>query len=377
MPSRLEAIRRRVRIFLRPPRQLRPTRAGWAFLMINMGVGFAALNTGNNLLYLVLSLLLAFLTLSGILSETALRGLEVRRTLPGELFAGQPNAIRIEIRNRQKKVPSFAIVVEDRLAPPAAIEDPSDGDWRLTKDRDIPIAGRVFALRISPGETQTRRYALEPEARGWLGFHSVRVSTRFPFGLFLKSRTIRAPGEALIYPAVDALAALPPSFGDEGDAEARARTRHGGDDVSGLREWTPGDSIRHVHWKSSLRRDQLTVRDFDHEQHAEIEVRLRTAGVRPGAAFEKQVSWAASEVVAHLEAGRRVGLLTDDEHLACADGRKQRANLLAFLACVQPRGSIEDAPRTAARVATSADDPPDTSQSTASEIPQPREGGRA
>ncbi len=343
MRSRIEAYGRRVRLFLRAPRQLRPTRAGWMFLLINMGVGFAALNTGNNLLYLVLSLLLAFLTLSGILSEAGLRGLEVRRTLPGELFAGQPNAVRIELRNRQKKVPAFAIVVEDRLAPPPEIEDPIDGEWRLTKERDIPLAGRVFALRISPGEIQSRRYALEPEARGPLRFHSVRVSTRFPFGLFLKSRTIHAPGEALVYPHIEALLAPQPLFGDEGQASAVTSTRAGGDDPSGLREWTPGDALRHVHWKSSLRRDRLTVRTFDEDRHAEIEVRLRTAGVRPGEVFEQQVSWAASEVVAHLDAGMRVGLLTDDDRLEPGEGRKQRARLLSHLARVQPRDAGAEA----------------------------------
>ncbi len=344
MASRYDAMKQRVRVLLRPPRQLRPTRAGWMFLMINFGVGFAALNTGNNLLYLVLSLLLAFLTLSGILSEAALRGLEVRRTLPGEMFAGRANAVCIEVRNCQRKVPAFAIVVEDRLAPPPEIEDPIDGDWRLTRDRDVPVAGRVFALRISPGEVQTRRYALEPQHRGPLVFHSVRVSTRFPFGLFLKSRTIRATGEALVYPHVEAFATPPPHFGDEGDIEAQAHAQRGGDDIAGLQEWTPGDALRHVHWKTSLRRDQLTVRTFDEERRAEIEVRLRTANVRPGDPFEQQVSWAASEVVAHLAAGMRVGLLTDDDHLAPADGRRQRARLLTYLACVTPRGAAADEP---------------------------------
>jgi len=343
MASRFEVFHQRLRIFFRPPRQLRPTRAGWMFLLINMGVGFAALNTGNNLLYLVLSLLLAFLTLSGILSEAALRGIEVRRTLPDEIFAGLGNAVRIEVRNRQRRVPAFAIAVEDRLAPPSEIEDPASDDWRLTKDRDIPIAGRVFALRISPGEVQSRRYEFEPEARGSLTFHSVRVSTRFPFGLFLKSRTIRAQGECLVYPHIEAVHTPPVRHGDEGRESAVAQTRAGGEDISGLREWTPGDPLRHVHWKSTLRRQKLSGRSFDEDRHAEIEVRLRTEGVVPGDAFEEQVSWAASEVVAHLSTGLRVGLLTDDDHLPPGEGRQQRARLLTHLARVQPRGTHEAA----------------------------------
>ena len=105
----------RVLRWLRPPRTLRPTRAGWAFFAITFGVGFAALNTGNNLLYLVLSLMLSFLVLSGVLSESALRGITVERRLPRELYAGSRNPVLLEISNRLKRVPAFAIVVEDLL----------------------------------------------------------------------------------------------------------------------------------------------------------------------------------------------------------------------------------------------------------------------
>ena len=70
--------RRRFRL----PRTLHATRAGWCFVVIVFGVGFAALNTGNNLLYLILSFMLSFLVLSGVFSESALRGVRIRRRLP-------------------------------------------------------------------------------------------------------------------------------------------------------------------------------------------------------------------------------------------------------------------------------------------------------
>ena len=86
--------------WLRPPRTLRPTRAGWIFFALTLGVGFAALNTGNNLMYMVLSLLLSFLVLSGVLSESALRGIQVRRLLPAELVAEREAIVGVEVSNR-------------------------------------------------------------------------------------------------------------------------------------------------------------------------------------------------------------------------------------------------------------------------------------
>ena len=169
----LNALRGGLRRTLRPPRTLRPTRAGWAFFAFTFGVGFAALNTGNNLLYLVLSLMLAFLVLSGVLSESALRGIRVRRRLPRELFAGIPARVGLEIENRQRRVPAFALVVEDR------VRDAASGA--------LCEAGRVFVLRAGPGGCERRAYGFAAPARGLVFFEGFRVSTRFPFGLFSKS----------------------------------------------------------------------------------------------------------------------------------------------------------------------------------------------
>ena len=106
-------LRRRLRAILRPPRTLRPPRAGWVFFALVLGVGLAALNTGNNLMYMVLALLLSFLVLSGVLSESALRGIQVRRRPPGDLYAERSTHVAIEIRNEQKRVPAFAIIFWD------------------------------------------------------------------------------------------------------------------------------------------------------------------------------------------------------------------------------------------------------------------------
>lgn len=324
----------RMRVMLRPPRRLRPTRAGWMFLLINLGVGFAALNTGNNLLYLVLSLLLAFLTLSGILSESALRGLEIRRTLPKEIFANANNPIRIEIRNSQRKVPAFAILIEDLAGPAYETDGPDDHAWRFAKDSALPTVGRVFALRTSPGETESRSYMLRPEKRGELLLHSVRVSTRFPFGLFLKSRTIAARASATVYPEIEVVHSEAQFHSGAPLPDAPARGQVEGSDISGLREWNPGDSLNRVHWKSSLRRDRLYVRTQHGDQLADIEVRLATRGRQAAEQFEKDVSWAASQVVSHLSSGMRVGLVTDQEHIEPSVGTQHRAKLLSFLAFV-------------------------------------------
>ena len=309
----------RLRRWLRPPRTLRPTRAGWLFFALTLGVGFAAMNTGNNLLYMVLSLLLAFLVLSGVLSESALRGLEVRRRLPREIFAEAPAPVALEVRNSQKRVPSFAIVVEDLVGPD--LERAS-------------VAGRVFAFRVGAGARESRSYGLRAGARGPLRFAGFRVSTRYPFGLFSKSMRIEAGAETLVYPAVDPA----PLRADGGDGDAGEADTASGDGagVSGLRDWISGDPHRRVHWRASLRRARLLVRERERETRSEHVVRLRTRGAAGGERFEREVRRAASEAVAHWAAGWRVGLRTDASHLAPGDGLRHRRRLLTRLATIAP-----------------------------------------
>jgi uncharacterized protein (DUF58 family) len=328
-PSARRALRQpsffaKARLWLQPPRRLRPTRAGWCFFLLTFGVGFAALNTGNNLLYLVLSLMLAFLVLSGVLSELALRGICVRRRVPAEIFAEQPARVALEIANVERRGTAFAIVVEDRIA---RAQQP---------DR---AAGRSFVLRLAPGTRETRSYALRVETRGPLEFRGFVVSTRFPFGLFSKSLLIEAEESALVYPAIDPIRSSDVAH-HETDAGERLQSHAQpgtGAAVVGVRDYVAGDDRRRIDWRTSLRTGGLWVRELENERDAEIEVQLHE-DTREPAELEGRVRRAASEIVAHLDAGRRVALRTEREHFEARDGVHHRARLLGHLALVEPAG---------------------------------------
>lgn len=326
--SDARTLRGRIRRWLRPPRTLRPTRAGWLFFALTLGVGFAALNTGNNLLYLVFSFLLGFLVLSGVLSEAVLRRVAVRRLLPREAFAESAAPVVIEVENQQSRIASFAIVIEDLTG------------------HDVFRAqglGRSFFLRVGPGERERRAYTLRPEKRGALRFAGFRVSTRFPFGLFAKSLLIDAPAELLVYPAVDPARPGPANTATRLAGEAQARTHGRGTEAAGLREYARGDSARSIHWRATLRRAQILVRDRERENQSEYRTLLRTRGTADGAVFEAAVRRAASEVIAHLDAGFRVSLATDHELVAAGDGYRHRARLLTLLARVEAESSAREA----------------------------------
>src|SRR5579862_4648424 len=176
---------------IRPPRRLKFTREGKFFVGITLGVGFAAVNTANNLLYLLLGMLLALIVVSGLMSELSLRDLTVVRRLPLRAQVGRAHLVEIEVFNHKGKVPSYAIEVEELRS-------------------GQPADKRCFFLKISPKSAQVAAYRRTPVKRGRDRHVGFRIATRFPFGLFEKSREVPAEGELVIYPAVDALE-LPPA----------------------------------------------------------------------------------------------------------------------------------------------------------------------
>src|SRR3954449_12865364 len=176
----------RFRAIFRSPRRLKFPREGKVFVGIPLGVGFAAINTGNNLLYLLLGMLLALIVVSGLMSELSLRDLTVVRRLPLRAQVGRPHLVEIEVFNHKGKIPSYAIEVEDLRA-------------------GQPADKRCFFLKISPKSAQVAAYRRTPAKRGRDLHVGFRIATRFPFGFFEKSREISADGELIIYPAVEPL----------------------------------------------------------------------------------------------------------------------------------------------------------------------------
>src|SRR3954451_14593991 len=95
-------------------RRLRFTREGRVFVFVTFGLGFAAVNTGTNLMYLVFGFMLSLIILSGVLSEHVLRKLTVTRHLPKRAFVGEPLLVEIAVKNDKERLVSYSLEVEDQ-----------------------------------------------------------------------------------------------------------------------------------------------------------------------------------------------------------------------------------------------------------------------
>ncbi len=307
------------RRWFRPPRRLRITRAGGWYIVLTLGVGAAALNTGNNLLFLVLGLLLSGIVISGLLSEWALQRIRVKRELPTVLRAGEPALVGLRVKNKNQFWSSFSLVVEDRL-------------------ESGHVGGRCFFLKVGPGETRESAYALTPERRGELQLSNVRLSTQFPFGLFEKSRDLDLPAKLVAFPRrVRPPMGISPEGGRQGEQPDRhpRTTASAEGDLHGLKDYRIGDDVRLIHWKATARHRRLILAERERLRRRQVTLVVDNRGdlsdPRAVEALDRAVENAAALAERQLADGSEVGLSVSGISLPPGAGPGHARSLLSTL----------------------------------------------
>ena len=301
-------------------RQFRITRQGWYYLALTLGVGFAALRTGNNLLFLVLGMMLGMVLLSGIMAELALRGLTLHREPPGRMYSCRPFLMKVSVKNEKKWLPSFSVEVEDIL------------EGQL-------MDKRCYFLKVPAGRRQTTSYRHAFPRRGKYRFLGFKVSTKFPFGLLRKSIIVKGRGETLVFPSPHKVPFPPKATATLSGARARRRLQRFGDPF-GLREYRPGDDPRQIHHKASAHLNRLVVREFEDTTANRVVLYLDN-GLRlkegesylgAGEALELTVGRAAYLAELLLEQGVEVSVVTRSGVVPFGAGGPHLVSVMRFLA---------------------------------------------
>ena len=315
---RLERIREFFRRFYRY-RSLRVTTEGVRFLLLTLAIGMAALNTGNNLLYLLLAMMLSLIVMSGILSEQCLRHLVIRRVIPDNVFANSPATVTLTVANRHPRLPSFSLRVLDIV----------DGK---AVDRGIHI------LHLPAGASVSQSYPVLYTRRGQHRIEGVKIQTRFPFGLFIKAANLFLSSDLVVYPA---LRLLPESLVHDltvlGHDQAVSK-RGPGSGLYNLREYRHGDDSRTIHWKTTARQSRLIVRETETEDLRQVTLALPTAvpSGRAPECFEQAVSLTASLAVHFQRQGFASRLLVGEQEVPHGTGEPHLHRMLHELALCEP-----------------------------------------
>lgn len=333
------------------------TRVGVAYFLAVLVIGIAALNTGNNLLYIVVAAMLATILVSGVVSARALAGLELDVRLPRHIFAGEAAPGRIILKNQRRRLPCCSVSVlaakekkEKRWRwmpstfgfPPRR---PPEKQWIRFADRkfsrveinegshDEILAGPIYFPYLAAGSTQGADLSFRFTHRGQFQQRGFRLATRFPFAFLEKTRAVPSESEIVIYPSVrpaDSLAAIFPKISGEFESFLRGE----GTELHSIREGTPEDSSRHVDWKATAKSGSIKVREFNRDDDRRLRIVFDNPvhGVLSAPAYESMVQMAAS-VTWHF-AQMRIQLSFAAQGY---DGNPDLYAFLKYLALVSPQ----------------------------------------
>jgi uncharacterized protein (DUF58 family) len=267
-------------------------------------LGVAAVNTGNNLLFLVVSAMLGFMAVSGLLGWLNIRGLSVSVRTPDEVYAGVPTLITLRVENRKKLLPSFLI------------------------SATLSGASTSFLL-LDPRRPETGSLLVSFPARGRQLLAAATISSPFPVNFFVRSIGVAVRGEVLVFPAPRP-ATLPAAQGnpETGTAQSLSAPGHDGE-LAKISDYRGGESLKLIHWRLSAKHEDFKVK---HMTSTATDPVLLELDQMPGADLEERLGNCAFVVNQLVRRGRAVGLKMANRLVAPAATRQHRLKLLGELA---------------------------------------------
>lgn len=312
------------------------TSGGVIFVVILVIVALASWNTGNNLLFLLFSIMLSTLFVSWAAARASLRDLNVAARFPDHIFAGEPAEVLVTLRNTKRFLPSFSILVETQM--------PEQPRTRGRKAKRSRFKRHTLGYFIYVPHRAAAEQTIEQlfSKRGHVMVNGFELSTRFPFGFFCHRRRLTARDvDIVVYPkpepVTDELNLLPLHTG-----QTISLRRGAGHDLLLLRDYQPRDELRHIDWKATARARRLTVREFTAEDERRITIVLDTRLTSDideenfRIRFESGVIQAASLVKHFIGERAEVRLMLGDARGRFGTGQEHLYACLRRLALVGP-----------------------------------------
>lgn len=292
------------------------TRLGIQYLAALILVGGFAVNSGNNLLYLIFSLMLGLFLVSGVVSRRALQGIHPVSLEEGNLFARVRGGLKLRLRDdepRRGRALELRVELEDGEVEPGFFPGGSGQ------------AESIAVLHAKAGH------------RGWTRVSAVEIRTRYPFGFLEKAWRFPLEKPVLVLPHPRTTTHAAPG---RDELPRLTFPRPGESSPEGARPHRPGDPTSRVHWKRTAQRGIPWVRTFEAEHPQGLKLRLNLASFGAGRTFERELESLSGAVLQARLQKMEVML-----EILQATGRKEvsgYADCWRALALAQPEGEVPE-----------------------------------
>jgi uncharacterized protein (DUF58 family) len=339
------------------PFSVRITREGLLYLTGVLTLCIAAINTGNNLLFIILAALLSTVVVSGIVSRNALKHVSLSLQVPENVFVGERVWIKVSMTNLKRIFPTFSIRVEDpELSRKRSLFSLLRDLLKLrhaaspdeSPDRAMFRQAAYFPI-LRPGETRSELTVQFFPHRGHYKLEGFWISTRFPFGFFRRGERLGANGEVLVYPQVQKISTffhLLPFLPGQLDGLHVGP----GENLFSIRKYQETENARSIDWKATAKTGELMAREHARDEESKFCLILDTRIFDPTPAgyedkFERAVTLTASIAAHFLKEGTGMEFMTSREYVPRGIGIDHLYRILRILAVIQfeliPRSSAE------------------------------------
>lgn len=271
----------------------RPTRKLFVLLGSSLLLFLIGANIQSGWIYVIAACFLGAAAAGMAVPGRQVRALAIERDVPPFGRAGEELGVRLTFRNSRRS----------SLGP--------------IKGNDRLFSGAPFFIDGLPPRGETvLDYKISPPRRGAYESAAIEVSSSFPFGVATARRRAEVLSPVIIHPKWVRVAGFPflEAASTPNEPIHDRRRKGAGLDFYGIREYRPGDSLRHVHWPSTARGQRVLVREFEEQPASRLGVLIdagEALGSEPNTSFEDAVSSAASLVLYSLEVGHPVQLFCD------------------------------------------------------------------
>ena len=267
-------------------------------------LGFAAVNTGNNLLFLIVAALLAFMSVSGVSGWQNIKGLRVAIAFPDEIYAGQETFVTVRLENKKRYLPSFLL------------------------DLTLPGSGVVSFFMLPRNRGETDIIPLAFPRRGDQELAWAQISSPFPINFFVRRTGVPVSGRGIVFPRLLPCEITDPG-GDRRSGGREISNRKGYEgDLLRISDYTGAEPIKLIHWRLSARSDGLKVKELTGPVQEPV---LIDPSLLPGAPEERlsRAAWLVNRLIRDRQVP--VGLRLGERIIAPATSRQHRLRLLTEL----------------------------------------------
>ena len=267
-------------------------------------LGFAAVNTGNNLLFLMVAALLAFMTASGLSGWQNIKGLRGMVEFPDEIYAGEECLVALRLENDKRYLPSFLL------------------------DLTLPFGGAVSFFMLPRSGSESELLPLTFPHRGDQELSRGELSSPFPVNFFVRRTGVAMSGRCVVFPRPLPFPFAEPEGGRHPAGGGNSRRKGDEGELLRISDYTGAEPLRLIHWRLSARSQGLKVKELAGALQKPFFI---DPSLLPGDAEERlsRAAWLINRFIRDLRLP--VGLRLGELVIPPEDSRRHRLRLLTEL----------------------------------------------